>query len=81
MLKLYKLLVRPVKSIVSSFSHFALGYRTIEIILLFFSDRSEDYKKINCAVGIGQMQIPLIADLTKFISEDYCVLKEDEGMA
>uniref|UniRef100_A0A8C9RLX4 Peroxiredoxin-1 n=2 Tax=Scleropages formosus TaxID=113540 RepID=A0A8C9RLX4_SCLFO len=31
--------------------------------------------------GLGTMNIPLIADLTKSISQDYGVLKEDEGIA
>ncbi|NP_001279497.1 peroxiredoxin-2 isoform X1 [Callorhinchus milii] len=71
--------------------------------IIAFSDRAEDFKKINCEVigastdshfshlawtntprkqgGIGRMQIPLVADLTKSISEDYGVLKKDEGIA
>merc|ERR1712189_169820 len=31
--------------------------------------------------GLGSMNIPLIADLTKTISRDYGVLKEDDGIA
>lgn len=31
--------------------------------------------------GLGAMKIPLIADLTKTISRDYGVLKEDDGIA
>lgn len=31
--------------------------------------------------GLGAMKIPLVADLTKSISRDYGVLKEDEGIA
>lgn len=31
--------------------------------------------------GLGNMKIPLVADLTKSISRDYGVLKEDEGIA
>nr|AFM89229.1 natural killer cell enhancing factor [Callorhinchus milii] len=71
--------------------------------IIAFSDRAEDFKKINCEVigastdshfshlawtntprkqgGIGRMQIPLVADPTKSISEDYGVLKKDEGIA
>ncbi|XP_041033059.1 peroxiredoxin-2 [Carcharodon carcharias] len=31
--------------------------------------------------GIGQMDIPLVADLNQSISKDYGILKEDEGIA
>ncbi|XP_041640953.1 peroxiredoxin-2 [Cheilinus undulatus] len=31
--------------------------------------------------GLGNMKIPLVADLTKTIAADYGVLKEDEGIA
>uniref|UniRef100_A0A3B3DPQ9 Peroxiredoxin-2 n=1 Tax=Oryzias melastigma TaxID=30732 RepID=A0A3B3DPQ9_ORYME len=31
--------------------------------------------------GLGSMKIPLVADLTKSISRDYGVLKEDDGIA
>lgn len=31
--------------------------------------------------GLGEMKIPLVADLTKKISKDYGVLKEDDGIA
>ncbi|KAF0038032.1 hypothetical protein F2P81_010906 [Scophthalmus maximus] len=31
--------------------------------------------------GLGTMKIPLVADLTKTISRDYGVLKEDDGIA
>merc|ERR1719315_55759 len=31
--------------------------------------------------GLGDMKIPLVADLTKNISRDYGVLKEDDGIA
>lgn len=31
--------------------------------------------------GLGNMKIPLVADLTKSISRDYGVLKEDDGIA
>lgn len=31
--------------------------------------------------GLGEMKIPLLADLTKSISQDYGVLKEDDGIA
>lgn len=31
--------------------------------------------------GLGNMNIPLVADLTKTISTDYGVLKEDDGIA
>lgn len=31
--------------------------------------------------GLGEMKIPLVADLTKAISRDYGVLKEDDGVA
>lgn len=31
--------------------------------------------------GLGEMKIPLVADLTKTISRDYGVLKEDDGIA
>lgn len=31
--------------------------------------------------GLGEMKIPLVADLTKTISKDYGVLKEDDGIA
>uniref|UniRef100_A0A674NNL5 Peroxiredoxin-2 n=1 Tax=Takifugu rubripes TaxID=31033 RepID=A0A674NNL5_TAKRU len=31
--------------------------------------------------GLGEMKIPLVADLTKEISKDYGVLKEDDGIA
>ncbi|XP_068176705.1 peroxiredoxin-2 [Antennarius striatus] len=31
--------------------------------------------------GLGDMKIPLVADLTKAISRDYGVLKEDDGIA
>ncbi|MBN3318144.1 TDX protein, partial [Atractosteus spatula] len=31
--------------------------------------------------GLGAMKIPLVADLTQSISQDYGVLKEDEGIA
>uniref|UniRef100_A0A4W6F806 Peroxiredoxin-1 n=1 Tax=Lates calcarifer TaxID=8187 RepID=A0A4W6F806_LATCA len=31
--------------------------------------------------GLGNMNIPLVADLTKTISRDYGVLKEDDGIA
>ncbi|XP_078387534.1 peroxiredoxin-2 [Cetorhinus maximus] len=31
--------------------------------------------------GIGQMDIPLVADLNQLISKDYGILKEDEGIA
>ncbi|KAK9539679.1 hypothetical protein VZT92_002181 [Zoarces viviparus] len=31
--------------------------------------------------GLGDMKIPLVADLTKTISRDYGVLKEDDGVA
>lgn len=33
------------------------------------------------AGGLGEMKIPLVADLTKKISKDYGVLKEDDGIA
>lgn len=31
--------------------------------------------------GLGEMKIPLLADLTKSICQDYGVLKEDDGIA
>lgn len=31
--------------------------------------------------GLGEMKIPLVADVTKKISKDYGVLKEDDGIA
>jgi len=31
--------------------------------------------------GLGQMRIPILADTNHQISRDYCVLKEDEGIA
>lgn len=31
--------------------------------------------------GLGQMQIPILSDLTKQISKDYGVLLEDQGVS
>lgn len=68
-----------------------------------FSDRVEEFKKINCEViacstdshyshlawintprkqgGLGEMNIPLLADKTLKIASDYGCLKEDEGIS
>uniref|UniRef100_A0AAQ5XCV5 Peroxiredoxin-1 n=1 Tax=Amphiprion ocellaris TaxID=80972 RepID=A0AAQ5XCV5_AMPOC len=59
--------------------------------IVAFSDRAEEFRKIGCEEfllakrkkqgGLGSMNIPLVADLTKSISRDYGVLKEDDGIA
>uniref|UniRef100_A0A3Q3BRN9 Peroxiredoxin-1 n=1 Tax=Kryptolebias marmoratus TaxID=37003 RepID=A0A3Q3BRN9_KRYMA len=60
--------------------------------IIAFSDRAEEFRRIGCEV-IGcsidshfshllvLIFIPLVADLSKSISRDYGVLKEDEGIA
>lgn len=47
-------------------------------ILVFFLYRINTPRKQG---GLGSMKIPLLADLTKTISRDYGVLKEDDGIA
>ncbi|KAG5670943.1 hypothetical protein PVAND_001172 [Polypedilum vanderplanki] len=71
--------------------------------IISFSDRLEEFKKLNCEVvgvsvdshfshlawkntprkegGIGDIKYPLLADLTKKISQDYGVLLEEGGIA
>eukprot|EP00741_Cyanophora_paradoxa_P015090 tig00020848_g14561.t1 len=71
--------------------------------IIAFSDRYDDFKKINCEVaavsvdsvythlawvqtprsegGLGDMKIPIIADLTKDMSKKFGVLFEKEGIS
>ncbi|CAB1343417.1 unnamed protein product [Coregonus sp. 'balchen'] len=55
--------------------------------IISFSDKASEFHDINCEVvgvsagGLGEIHIPLLADLNKQVSRDYGVLLEGPGIA
>uniref|UniRef100_A0A8C9DUD7 Peroxiredoxin-2 n=1 Tax=Prolemur simus TaxID=1328070 RepID=A0A8C9DUD7_PROSS len=55
--------------------------------IIAFSDHAEDFHKLGCEVlgvsegGLGPLNVPLLADVSRSLSHDYGVLKDDEGIA
>jgi alkyl hydroperoxide reductase subunit AhpC len=92
-----------VQGLLSPSTHDALSTFVCPTEIIAFSDRVEEFRRINtevlaCSVdsqythlawintprkkgGLGEIKIPIIADLTKSISRDYGVLCDEEGCA
>ncbi|XP_021076485.1 peroxiredoxin-2 [Mus pahari] len=50
--------------------------------IIAFSDHAEDFRNTpRKEGGLGPLNIPLLADVTKSLSQNYGVLKTDEGIA
>ncbi|ELK25694.1 Peroxiredoxin-2 [Myotis davidii] len=50
--------------------------------IIAFSEHAADFRKLGCEEGgLGPLNIPLLADVTRSLSHDYDVLKEEDGIA